>query len=173
MEIIQNKELKQHEKQHQVSIFHFQYSFLCFSIVHTDEYQHEPRVRRSSIVVREHQLSQYPINYDPSPHIIRKKVDDQREHVVYKQQIAVRYLCPPTPPPPPPLIIREIRPAEPCPLPPSSFNEIVFFSSFYFFSSVIIRQRPPAPVTPPPIIIRERPPTPPSYTTPQVRQILT
>lgn len=96
------------------------------SINPSDEYHHEPRIRRSSIVVREHQLSQYPINYDPSPHIIRKQVDDQREQIVYKQQIAVRYLCPPTPPPPPPLIIREIRPPEPSPLPPSLFNRSSF-----------------------------------------------
>jgi len=116
-----------------------------------DEYIRVPRVRRPSIVIREHQLSQYPINYDPSPHIIRKKLDDSHEPIVYKQQIAVRYLCPPTPPPPAPLIIREIRPPEPSPLPP-----------------IIIRQRPPPPVTPPPIIIRERPPTPPSYNTPQI-----
>ncbi|CAF1276132.1 unnamed protein product [Rotaria sp. Silwood1] len=117
----------------------------------TDEYHHEPRIRRPSIVIREHQLTQYPINYDPSPQIIRKKIAEYHEPIVYKQQIAVRYLCPPTPPPPPPLIIREIRPPEPSPLPP-----------------IIIRQRPPPPVTPPPIIIRERPPTPPSYTTPQI-----
>lgn len=91
-------------------------------MINEDDYHHQPRVRRPSIVVREHQLSQYPINYDPSPHIIRKQVDDHREHIVYKQQIAVRYLCPPTPPPPPPLIIREIRPPEPSPLPPSSFD---------------------------------------------------
>ncbi len=88
-------------------------------LVDKDEYFHEPRVRRPSIVIREHQLSQYPINYDPSPHIIRKKLDDHHQPIVYKQQIAVRYLCPPTPPPPAPLIIREIRPPEPSALPPS------------------------------------------------------
>ncbi|CAF3421075.1 unnamed protein product [Rotaria socialis] len=116
-----------------------------------DEYHHQSRVRRPSIVIREHQLGNYPINYDPSPEIIRKKHEDYYEPIVYKQQIAVRYLCPPTPPPPAPLIIREIRPIQPLPLPP-----------------IIIRQRPPPPITPPPIIIRERPPIPPSYTTPQI-----
>ncbi|CAF0827782.1 unnamed protein product, partial [Didymodactylos carnosus] len=86
-------------------------------------------------------LSAYKINYDPQPHIIRKKANDD---IVYKQQIAVRYLQPPTPPPMAPLIIREIRqPALPA-LPP-----------------VIIRQRPVAPKTPPPLIIREYPPLPP------------
>jgi hypothetical protein len=87
----------------------------------TDDYQHEPRVRRPSIVIREHQLQQYPINYDPSPQIIRKKFDQHHQPIVYKQQIAVRYLCPPTPPPPAPLIIREVRQPDPAPLPPSSF----------------------------------------------------
>jgi len=84
-----------------------------------DEPDHVPRVRRPSIVIREHQLTQYPINYDPSPYIIRKTVDPRQEPIVYKQQIAVRYLCPPTPPPPAPLIIREVRAPEPAPLPPS------------------------------------------------------
>ncbi|CAF0825257.1 unnamed protein product [Rotaria sordida] len=116
-----------------------------------DEYRRESQIRRQSIIIREHQLAQYPINYDPSPQIIRKKLEDYHEPIVYKQQIAVRYLCPPTPPPPAPLIIREIRPPEPLSLPP-----------------IIIRQQPPPPVTPPPIIIRERPPTPPSYNTPQI-----
>ncbi len=87
--------------------------------VDKDEYCHQPRVRQPSIVIREHRLAQYPINYDPSPHIILKKVDDRHEPIIYKQQIAVRYLCPPTPPPPAPLIIREIRPPEQSPLPPS------------------------------------------------------
>ncbi|CAF1536921.1 unnamed protein product [Adineta steineri] len=117
----------------------------------TDEPEHVPRVRRPSIVIREHQLANYPINYDPSPQIIRKQVDATHEPVVYKQQIAVRYLCPPTPPPPAPLIIREVRAPELSSLPP-----------------IIIRQRPPAPITPPPIIIRERPPTPPCYSTPEI-----
>jgi hypothetical protein len=94
-----------------------------FLLIDKDENYHEPRVRRPSIVIREHQLSQYPINYDPSPHIIRKKIEDYHGPIVYKQQIAVRYLCPPTPPPPAPLIIREIRPPQPDPLPPSSINK--------------------------------------------------
>ena len=42
-------------------------------------------------------VSQYPINKDPSPEIIRKApVQD----VVYTQEISIRYLRPPTPPPP-------------------------------------------------------------------------
>ena len=136
-QILQNNELKQLENHLQQVIFsHNWNTFLRFLLINEDDYHHQPRVRRPSIVVREHQLSQYPINYDPSPHIIRKQVDDHREHIVYKQQIAVRYLCPPTPPPPPPLIIREIRPPEPSPLPPSSFDWIhSLLHPFFFFHS--------------------------------------
>ncbi|CAF0874603.1 unnamed protein product [Rotaria sordida] len=83
----------------------------------------------------------YKINFDPNPQIIRKHANDA---VTYKQEVAVRYLRPPTPPPPGPLIIKEVRnPALPA-APP-----------------IVIRQRPPRPATPPPLIIRERPPQPP------------
>lgn len=48
----------------------------------------------------------YKINFDPNPQIIRKQANDA---VTYKQEVAVRYLRPPTPPPPGPLIIKEVR----------------------------------------------------------------
>ena len=48
----------------------------------------------------------YKINFDPHPQIIRKHANDA---VTYKQEVAVRYLRPPTPPPPGPLIIKEVR----------------------------------------------------------------
>lgn len=48
----------------------------------------------------------YKINFDPTPQIIRKHANDA---VTYKQEVAVRYLRPPTPPPPGPLIIKEVR----------------------------------------------------------------
>ena len=48
----------------------------------------------------------YKINFDPNPQIIRKNANDA---VTYKQEVAVRYLRPPTPPPPGPLIIKEVR----------------------------------------------------------------
>lgn len=48
----------------------------------------------------------YKINFDPNPQIIRKQAGDA---VTYKQEVAVRYLRPPTPPPPGPLIIKEVR----------------------------------------------------------------
>ncbi|CAF2470635.1 unnamed protein product [Rotaria sp. Silwood2] len=90
----------------------------------------------------------YKINFDPNPQIIRKHANDA---VTYKQEVAVRYLRPPTPPPPGPLIIKEVRnPALPA-APP-----------------IVIRQRPPRPATPPPLIIRERPPQPPPQLAPKV-----
>ena len=48
----------------------------------------------------------YKINFDPNPQIIRKHANDA---VTYKQEVAVRYLRPPTPPPPGPLIIKEVQ----------------------------------------------------------------
>lgn len=90
----------------------------------------------------------YKINFDPNPQIIRKQANDA---VTYKQEVAVRYLRPPTPPPPGPLIIKEVRnPSLPA-APP-----------------IVIRQRPPRPATPPPLIIRERPPQPPPQLAPKV-----
>ncbi|CAF0763744.1 unnamed protein product [Adineta steineri] len=90
----------------------------------------------------------YKINFDPNPQIIRKHANDA---VTYKQEVAVRYLRPPTPPPPGPLIIKEVRnPALPA-APP-----------------IVIRQRPPRPATPPPLIIRERPPQPPAQLAPKL-----
>ncbi|KAL7677116.1 hypothetical protein ACOME3_003362 [Neoechinorhynchus agilis] len=68
---------------------------------------------------------------------------------VYRQNISVRYLKPPTPEPEV-VIIKEVR-EEPRELPPK-----------------IIRQRQPAPRTPSPIIIREKPPTPPVQKQPKV-----
>lgn len=84
---------------------------------------------------------QYPINQDPNPEQIRRHNNDR---ITYRQDVAIRYLQPPTPPPPGPVIIREIRAPQPPEAPP-----------------LVIRQRPPVPVTPPPIVIRERPPVPP------------
>ena len=86
-------------------------------------------------------LSDYEINKDPCPEIIRKKSDQE---IVYKQEIAIRYLRPPTPPPPGDIIIQEECPIIPKPAPP-----------------LIMRQEPPRPHTPAPLIIREIPPTAP------------
>ncbi|KAL7669038.1 hypothetical protein ACOME3_009709 [Neoechinorhynchus agilis] len=90
----------------------------------------------------------YSVNYDPEPEVVRRQASGQ---VIYKQEVAVRYLKPPTPPPPGPLIIKEVRATQAPPAPP-----------------VIIRQRPPRPATPPPMIIREKPPQTPQNCAPKV-----
>ncbi|KAI3378497.1 hypothetical protein SNEBB_008585 [Seison nebaliae] len=90
----------------------------------------------------------YEINYDPDPEIIRK---ENNENIVYKQEVAVRYLQPPTPPPPGPIIIKEVRP----PIPPAA-------------PPIIIRQRPPRASTPPPLVVRENPPNLPAAPGPKV-----
>ncbi|CAF3354319.1 unnamed protein product [Rotaria sp. Silwood1] len=73
-----------------------------------------------------------------------KVLKPNTENVVYKKEIRIRYLQPPTPPPPAPIIIREKQlPSKP----PES--------------PLFIRERKPEPITPPPLTIRERPPTPP------------
>ncbi|KAI3387481.1 hypothetical protein SNEBB_003057 [Seison nebaliae] len=91
---------------------------------------------------------QYQINYDPNPQVIKKQ---NNENVEYKQEVAIRYLQPPTPPPPGPIIIKEVRPP-PAPAAPP----------------VIVRQRPPRPLTPPPIVVREQPPTQPQHLPPKI-----
>jgi hypothetical protein len=86
-------------------------------------------------------LSQYVINDDPNPEIVRKRSDQK---LLYQQEVAIRYLKPPTPPPPGEILIQqEVNVMEP-PAPP-----------------LVIRQQPPRPVTPPPLIVREVPPQPP------------
>lgn len=93
-------------------------------------------------------MHQYPINEDPTPEHVRRGNNDR---ITYRQDVAIRYLQPPTPPPPGPVIVREIRAPQAPEAPP-----------------LIIRQRPPAPVTPPPVIIRERPPMPPPIEPPRI-----
>ncbi|CAF4034010.1 unnamed protein product [Rotaria sp. Silwood2] len=73
-----------------------------------------------------------------------KVIKPNAENLVYRKEIRIRYLQPPTPPPPAPIIIREKQ------LPPKPPE-----------SPLLIRERKPEPVTPPPLTIRERPPTPP------------
>ncbi|CAF3609616.1 unnamed protein product [Rotaria sp. Silwood1] len=85
---------------------------------------------------------------DPDPKVIRKP--SLTTPVVYNQKIIVRFLKPP-PVQQGPLIIREIRPPQPPPLPP-----------------LLIRQRAQPPRSPSPIILREKPPPMPDITIPQV-----
>ncbi|CAF3222416.1 unnamed protein product [Rotaria sp. Silwood2] len=85
---------------------------------------------------------------DPNPEIIQKP--SLITPVVYNQKILVRFLQPP-PIQQGPLIVREVRPPQPPPLPP-----------------LIIRQRAEPPRSPSPIILREKPPPIPDVTIPQV-----
>ncbi len=55
------------------------------------------------------------INQDPDPITYRKP---NNQNIVYKQQVNIRYLQPPTPPPPAPIIIREKQCAPQPALPP-------------------------------------------------------
>lgn len=55
------------------------------------------------------------INQDEDPIIISKP---NAQNVVYKQQVNIRYLQPPTPPPPAPIIIREKQMSPPPRQPP-------------------------------------------------------
>ncbi|CAF1185702.1 unnamed protein product [Rotaria sordida] len=91
-------------------------------------------------------IHQYPINQDLNPEHIHRPTN---EHITYRQDVAIRYLQPPTPPPPGPVVIREIRAPAPPEAPP-----------------LVIRQRPNAPLTPPPVVIREHPPLPPPIVPP-------
>lgn len=89
------------------------------------------------------------INQDTSP--LRIVKPNNQQSIVYKQQVNIRYLQPPTPPPPAPIIIREKQ----CAAQPKQ-------------SPIIIRQTEPSPSTPAPLIIREKAPTPPAPTEPTV-----
>ena len=85
-------------------------------------------------------LEQYAINEDSNPEIIRKHTEHQ---LIYDQEVAIRYLRPPTPPPPGEILIRQEKNIATPPAPP-----------------LVIRQQPPRPETPPPLVIREVPPKP-------------
>jgi hypothetical protein len=86
-------------------------------------------------------IDDYPLNIDEHPTVITKKA---ATNVEYVQEIAVRYLKPPTPPLPGEIIINEFTSEFTPPAPP-----------------IIIRQQPPRPVTPEPLVIREHPAPPP------------
>lgn len=86
-------------------------------------------------------LNNYQINEDPEPEIIKKTTSQKIEYV---QELAIRYLRPPTPPAPGDIIITKGPNQIVPPAPP-----------------IIIRQQPPRPSTPEPLVIREVPPVPP------------
>jgi len=86
-------------------------------------------------------ITEYLINEDSNPEVINKASSQQLEYV---QELAIRYLRPPTPPAPGDIeIIAEANVLTP-PAPP-----------------LIIRQQPARPETPEPQVIREAPPQPP------------
>ena len=86
-------------------------------------------------------LNEYKINEDPDPEVIVKQTN---QSLVYIQELAVRYLKPPTPVQPGEIIIRQETNSLLPPAPP-----------------IIIRQQPPRPPTPDPLVVREAPPKPP------------
>lgn len=88
-------------------------------------------------------LDQYSVNVDDDPEIVLKKSGEVLEYV---QELAIRYLRPPTPQAPGEIIITQEPDTQVGPAPP-----------------IIIRQHPPRPETPEPLIIREAPPKPPAH----------
>ncbi|CAF1251627.1 unnamed protein product [Rotaria magnacalcarata] len=80
-----------------------------------------------------------------------KVVKQNTQDLVYRKEIRIRYLQPPTPPPPAPIIIREKQ------LPSAPPQSPLF-----------IRERKPESSTPPPLTIRERPPSPPPLLEPYI-----
>jgi len=83
-------------------------------------------------------ITEYKINEDPDPTIIRKKYQNE---LVYEQELAVRYLRPPQPPAPGEIIIQHQPNYLLPPAPP-----------------LVIRQVAPRPCTPEPLVVREIPP---------------
>lgn len=91
-------------------------------------------------------LSEYPINDDPCPCVIKKK----SKKIDQTQKIAIRYLKPPTPPAPGPIIVRREANKPTAPAPP-----------------LVIRQEALRAKTPPVLVIREAPPPPPPVLPPK------
>lgn len=86
-------------------------------------------------------IDQYLINEDNNPEIINRKISEEVEYV---QELAIRYLRPPTPPAPGEIVITQEPNYATGPAPP-----------------LVIRQQPARPETPEPLIVREAPPQPP------------
>lgn len=86
-------------------------------------------------------ISEYLINEDPNPEVITKRSNQKIEYI---QELAIRYLRPPTPPAPGEIVITQEANVLTPPAPP-----------------LVIRQQPARPSTPEPLVIREAPPLPP------------
>ena len=95
-------------------------------------------------------LAEYVFVEDANPQVINKKVQQQLEYV---QELAIRYLRPPTPPAPGEIVIQMEGNSLSGPAPP-----------------LVIRQVPARPDTPEPLVLREAPPQPP---TPVGRKLIT
>jgi len=87
-------------------------------------------------------ITQYLINEDSNPELITKRSVQLLEYI---QELAIRYLRPPTPPAPGEIIIQQQANMLTAPAPP-----------------LIIRQQPARPATPEPLVVREAPPQPPA-----------
>ena len=87
-------------------------------------------------------ITQYLINEDANPELITKRSQQTLEYI---QELAIRYLRPPTPPAPGEIIIQQQANMLTAPAPP-----------------LIIRQQPARPATPEPLVVREAPPQPPA-----------
>lgn len=93
-------------------------------------------------------LSEYPLNQDHNPILIKKKSNKKLE---YEKKVFVKYLEPPAIPPPGEIIVNQ----EANKLAPEA-------------PPIVIRQRPNRKRTPEPIIIREAPPPPPPVVPPKI-----
>ena len=87
-------------------------------------------------------ISEYLINEDANPEVITKR---SQQILEYLQEIAIRYLRPPTPPAPGEIVITQEPNVLTPPAPP-----------------LVIRQQPARPETPEPLVIREAPPQAPA-----------
>jgi hypothetical protein len=95
-------------------------------------------------------LAEYAFAEDANPQVVTKKASASLEYV---QELAIRYLRPPTPPAPGEIVIKQEGNSLSGPAPP-----------------LIIRQVPARPETPEPLVIREAPPQPPA---PAGRKLIT
>jgi hypothetical protein len=83
-------------------------------------------------------ITEYLINEDANPEVITKR---SQEKIEYIQELAIRYLRPPTPPAPGEIVIKQEANILTPPAPP-----------------LVIRQQPARPETPEPLVVREAPP---------------
>ena len=83
-------------------------------------------------------ITEYLINEDANPEVITKRSQEKLEYI---QELAIRYLRPPTPPAPGEIVIKQEANILTPPAPP-----------------LVIRQQPARPETPEPLVVREAPP---------------